>query len=102
MVRVITLLAIVGACAWTESGPVRQMSAAAIIDDRMPAFYNGYLYSCRPAHIVTLFGPSGQIVLTVPIQVRGTDNVSVQSVAIDADGTLAIGWRSLSNSGIDT
>ena len=38
---------------------------------RMPAFYNGYLYSCRPPHIVTLFAPNGQIVLTVPIQGRG-------------------------------
>ena len=71
MVRMITHLAIVGACAWTQTAPIREISARAIIDDRMPAFYNGYLYSCRPPHIVTLFAPNGQIVLTVPIQGRG-------------------------------
>lgn len=101
MARMVTLLAIVGACAWTQSGPVREMSAAAIIDDRMPAFYNGYLYSFRPAHIITLFAPNGQIVLTLPIQGRGNGKVSVQSVAIDSDGKLAIGWEDFPNAGID-
>ena len=101
MIRVLTLLGISSACAWTQSAPIREMSAAAIIDDLMPAFYNGYLYSCRPPHIVTLFAPTGQIVLTVPIQGRGNGDVSVQSVAIDTDGMLAIGWRSIANSGID-
>jgi len=45
MIRVLTLLGMLNACAWTQSAPIREMSAAAIIDDRMPTFYNGYLYS---------------------------------------------------------
>jgi hypothetical protein len=101
MVRAITLLWILSSCAWTQSGPIREMSARAIIARLMPGFYNGYLYSCEPRHIITLYAPNGQIVLTLPIQGWGNGRVGVQSVAIDSDGALAIGWSDLPNVGID-
>ena len=101
MVRLVTLLSVLSACAWSQSGPVREMSAAAIIGQLMPGFYNGYLYSCEPRHIITLFGPDGQIILTLPIQGRGNGGASIASLAIDSDRTLAVGWSELHDAGID-
>jgi hypothetical protein len=102
MVRVITLLGILSLPTWSESGPVSEASAPAIIGTLMPALYNGYLYSVVSGHMVTLFAPNGQCILNLPIEGRGSGRVSVQSVAIDTDGTLAIAWVAEPNAGIDT
>lgn len=92
MVRVITLLWILSVSIWAESGAVRGAWSPAIIGREMPSFYNGYLYSCEPRHIVTLFAPDGHMVLTLPIQGLGNGKVKVLAVAIDSDATLAIAW----------
>jgi hypothetical protein len=102
MVRVITLLGILSLPTWSEkSGPVSEASAPAIIGTFMPALYNGYLYSVVQNHVVTLFAPNGQCILNLPIEGRGEGGVSVESVAIDADGTLAIAWVDEPSAGID-
>jgi hypothetical protein len=101
MVRAITLLSILSLPAWTENAPVSEASASAIIGALMPAFYNGYLYSRAPDNTVTLFAPDGHCVLNLVIEGRGNGRVSVESVAIDTDGTLAVGWVDAPNAGID-
>ena len=101
MVRAIALLGILSLPAWSGSGPVSEASAPAIINNILPAFYNGYLYSCYPGQVVTLFAPDGHLVLAVPIQGRGNGKVFLESVAIDSDGTLAVAWLDEPNAGID-
>jgi hypothetical protein len=101
MFRSIVLLAILSLPAWSASGPVLEASSQAIIGRTMPGFYNGFLYACVPDHIVTLFAPDGHEVLTLPIQGRGNGKVSVESVAIDSDGTLAVAWADSPSAGID-
>jgi hypothetical protein len=101
MVRVIAFLGILSLPAWSASGPVSEASAPAIINNILPAFYNGYLYSCFPGQVVTLFAPDGHFILALPIQGRGNGRVFLESVAIDSDGTLAIAWLDQPNAGID-
>jgi hypothetical protein len=84
---------------WAQ--PIREAFSPALIEHRMPCFYNGYLFSVAPQHVVTLFAPDGQLVLTLPIQGRGNSNVGVKSLAVDEDGTLAVGWSDAPNAGID-
>jgi len=100
MVRSIALLAVFGSLAWTQNLPVREALSASIMGP-MPGFYNGYLYQCQPDDMVTLFAPSGEGILTVPIQGGGDSRVEVMSVAIDDDGTLAISRVGLPKIGID-
>ncbi len=100
MVRTIALLGILSLPAWSESGPVLEASAPAIVGRVMPGFYNGYLYSCEPSNAVTLFAPDGRI-STLRIEGRSNGRVRVESVAVDSDGTLAIAWVDQPNAGID-
>jgi hypothetical protein len=100
MVRAIALLGILNLPAWSESGPVLESSAPAIIGRVMPGSYNGYLFSCEPSHIVTLFAPDGRI-STLRVEGRGNGRVKVESVAVDSGGTLAIAWLDQPNAGID-
>ena len=103
MVRAITLLGILSLPACSENAPVSEASAPALIGTLMPAFYNGYLYSCAPDNTVTLFAPDGHSVLNLVIEGRGNGRVSVESVAIDTDGALAVGWvdSATATAGID-
>lgn len=101
MVRAITLLGILSLPAWPENAPVSEASAPAIIGQLMPGFYNGYLYSVAPHNTLTLFAPDGHCVLNLVIEGRGNGRASVKSIAVDTDGTLAIGWVDSPNAGID-
>jgi hypothetical protein len=101
MLGTIMLLGTLSVSIWAESAPVREASAPAIIGRILPAFYNGYMYSCQPAHVVTLFAPDGHVALTLPIQGHSNGDARVQSVAIDSDGTLGVGWWDPPNAGID-
>jgi hypothetical protein len=71
IVRAITILGLLSFSTRAEGGPVRQASAPAIIDNLMPAFYNGYLYSSAPRSSLTLFAPDGHVVLTLVVQGHG-------------------------------
>jgi len=99
MVRAIAILGILSLPAWSESGPVSEASAPAIIGRIMPGFYNGYLYSCERDQI-KLFAPDGRI-SSLRIQGRGNGRVKAESVAVDSDGTLAIAWLDRPNAAID-
>lgn len=97
--KAMTILAICGLPAWAQQ--LREAFSPALIEHKMPSFYNGYLFSVAPQHVVTLFAPDGQLFLTLPIQGRGNGHVSVRSVAIDDGGRMAVGWSDTPNAGID-
>ncbi len=101
MFRTIPLLALLSLPAWPANGPIREASAPAIVGQAMPGFYDGYLYSAEPRHMLTLFAPDGHELFSLPIQGHGNGQVAVESVAVDTDGTLAIAWRDTPNAGID-
>jgi hypothetical protein len=67
----------------------------------MPGFYDGYLYSAEPRHMLTLFAPDGHQLFSLPIGGHGNGQVAVESAAVDTDGTLAVAWRDSPNAGID-
>ena len=102
MLRTLPLLVLFGLTVWAaDSGPVRESSVPAIIGIVMPAFYNGYLYSTEPHHVLTLFAPDGHELFSLPLPGCGNGNVSVESVAVDSNGMLAIAWQDRPNAGID-
>ncbi|MGB6943089.1 MAG: hypothetical protein WBE37_11880 [Bryobacteraceae bacterium] len=101
MFRTIPLLALLSLPAWPANGPIQEASAPAIVGQAMPGFYDGYLYSAEPRHMLTLFAPDGHELFSLPIQGHGNGQVAVESVAVDTDGTLAVAWRDSPNAGID-
>jgi hypothetical protein len=61
----------------------------------VPAFYQGYIYWVGLAggdSYVTIYAPDGHLALSFE-----TQNGSVQSIAIDTDGTTAVAWGSWSS-----
>lgn len=101
MLRSLILLGIASAVISAAESPIKETSARAIIDNRMPSFRNGYLYVVDPSHVVTLFAPDGHQLTPISIVGKGHGHVSIEGVAIDADGTLAIGWTDLPDAGIE-
>src|SRR5580658_7660831 len=89
MLRTVTLLALLSLPAWPANGPLQEATASAFISSKMPGFYNGYLFSAEPKHVLTLFAPDGHELFSLPFQGRGNGKVGIESVAIDSDGTLA-------------
>ena len=96
MFRAAALLAVFTSLAWTQTDPVRQTTAAMILAP-LPEFRNGYLYSLPMpgGSALSVFAPDGKI-HTILIGHR-----DAMSAAVDADGTLAIGWVELPKIGID-
>jgi hypothetical protein len=101
MLRTVTLLAFLSLPAWPANAPVQEASAPAIVGSVMPGFYNGYLFSAEPRHVLTLFAPDGHELFSLPFPGRGNGRVGIESVAVDSDGTLAVAWQDLPNAGID-
>ena len=101
MFRIVPLLAFLSLPAWPANVPVQEASAPAIIGTVMPGFYNGYLFSAEPSHVLTLFAPDGHELFSLPIQGHGNGNIHIKSIAIDSDGTLAVSWVDRPDTGID-
>jgi len=101
MFRIVPLLAVLSLAAWPANVPVQEASAPAIVGERMPGFYNGYLFSAEPSHVLTLFAPDGHELFSLPIQGHGNGNIQIESLAIDSDGTLAVSWVDRPDAGID-
>jgi hypothetical protein len=87
--------------AWPADAPLREASAPAIVGNSMPGFYNGYLYSAKPRHVLALFAPDGNERFSLPFEGHGNGLVAVESIAIDSDNTLAVAWQDRPNAGID-
>ena len=101
MLRIVPLLAFLSFPAWAASNAaVHEPSAPAIIGEVLPGFYDGYLYSTEPKHVLSLFAPDGRELFSLPFPGHGNGKVSIESVAIDGD-TLAVGWQDPPNAGID-
>jgi hypothetical protein len=58
----------------------------------VPGFYKGYLYFVEPYDQVRLFAPDGHFVTSILLQGHGDERGYVHSVAVDSDGTIAVGW----------
>jgi hypothetical protein len=101
MLRTLSVLSFATVIASAGDVPLKELSARAIIDHRMPSFRNGYLYVVDPANIITVFAPDGHQLVPISISGKGHGQVSIQSLAIDTDGTLAIGWTDAPDAGID-
>jgi hypothetical protein len=101
MFRTLSLLALLSFPAWDASVQVHEASASAIIGTIMPGFYNGYLFSAEPRHVLTLFAPDGNQLFSLPLAGRDNGKVAIESVAIDSDRTLAVAWQDAPNAGID-
>ena len=97
----LSLLALLSWPAWSADGPIRAASAPAFVSNRMPGFYNGYLYSAEPRDVLTLWAPDGHELFSLPFEGHGNGRVAVECVAIDSDGTLAVGWKDGPDGGID-
>jgi hypothetical protein len=101
MFRIVPFLALLSVPAWAANVPVQAASAPAIVGQVMPGFYNGYLFSAEPSHVLTLFAPDGHELFSLPFQGHGNGNIHIKSVAIDSDGTLAVSWVDRPDTGID-
>jgi hypothetical protein len=101
MLRTVSLLALLSLPAWPANVSLQEASAPAFVSNKMPGFYNGYLFSAEPKHVLTLFAPEGHELFSLPFQGRSNGKVGIESVAIDSDGTLAVAWQDLPSAGID-
>lgn len=97
--RIPAIVAVLSFSLCAQSGSLKESSAPAIIENLMPALYNGYLYTIGPRHVLTLFPSDGRQVLTLPL--IGNDNVSIRNAAIDSDTTIALSRRDEAGSGIE-
>jgi hypothetical protein len=74
----------------------REISSQAVLvgGAPVPAFYKGYLYWLEPAHghesYLRLYAPDGR--LTLSLETQGNRVASALGIAVDTDGTSAIGW----------
>ena len=50
MLRTAPLLALLSLPALPADGPLQEATAPAFISNKMPGFYNGYLFSAEPKH----------------------------------------------------
>jgi hypothetical protein len=65
---------------------------AAMGSGPMPGLYKGYLYIVDPYDRLRLFSPDGRFVTSFFVQDHGDERGYVHSVAVDSDGTIAVGW----------
>jgi len=70
----------------------RDISTQAVSSGALPGFYKGYLYFVEPNDRVRLFTPDGRFMTSILMQDHGDERGYVHSVAVDSDGTIAVGW----------
>jgi len=72
--------------------PARTVTSQAqrVGNQPIPGFQNGYLYLIDHA-AVCVYSPEGFPVLTIVVQIPNEDNVGAEGLAVDSDGTFAIG-----------
>jgi hypothetical protein len=68
------------------------LTEAAIGAGPMPGLYKGYLYFVDPYDHVRLSSPDGRFVTSFTVQDHGDERGYVSSIAVDSDGTIAVGW----------
>ena len=101
MFRLIALLVVFSLCGVAANDLVREVTSEATRADHqlVPAFYRGYFYwigLAGPANQLTIYAPDGHLAFNFQTEI-GT----VESVAIDTDGTIAVAWKSEKGGGFD-
>jgi hypothetical protein len=87
------LLAFVPLALMAQIQPVRRVTSQAqrLGNQPVPGFQNGYLYFVDDRATVRAYSPEGFPVLTTIVQIPDADNVWANGLAVDTDGTFAIG-----------
>jgi len=87
------LLAFVPLALMAQIQPVRTVTSQAqrVGNQPVPGFQNGYLYFVDDRATVRAYSPEGFPVLTAVVQIPDADNVWANGLAVDTDGTFAIG-----------
>ena len=96
MLRNLAIAGILSVSLHAQNGPLKESSSPAFMEHVMPAFYDGYLYTIRPSYAVTLFASDGRPLLKVPLVSK---DVSIRSVAVDSDKSLALSGEEEAGSG---
>lgn len=101
MFRVIALLGVFSLYFLAANDPVREVTSQATRAEHqlVPAFYKGYIYwigLAGPGTQVTIYAPDGHLAFSFETQ-HGT----VESLAVDTDGSLAVAWKSEKGGGFD-
>lgn len=99
MFRVLGLLGVFSLWGLAASLPVREVTSEANIEEGrlIPAFYHGYIYWIGldgGENTIRIYAPGGHLAFAL-----ASENGSVQSLAIDRDGTMALAWWSPQKSG---
>jgi hypothetical protein len=86
------LVAFVPLALMAQIQPVRTLTSQAqrLGNQPVPGFQNGYLYFVDHA-TVHAYSPEGFPVLTAVVQIPEVENVWADGLAVDTDGTFAIG-----------
>jgi hypothetical protein len=81
--------------------PVRDVvsQAPVIPHSPTPAFCRGYEYFIESSNRVTLYFPDGTFATSFSIEGSNGITPNVEGVAVDSDGTFAVGWGAQSLSG---
>jgi hypothetical protein len=87
------LFALVPLALMAQIQPVRTVTSQAqrLGNQPVSGFQNGYLYFVDDRASVRVYSPEGFPVLTTVVQIPDADNVWVNGLAVDTDGTFAIG-----------
>jgi hypothetical protein len=90
MLRVIVLLC-VPCSILSAQDPTRELYAEAVLSGLLPGLY-GHLYFIDRPNRVRLFSPDGHFATSFDVPDRASEPAYVEGIAIDADGTIAVGW----------
>jgi hypothetical protein len=87
-----SLLAFIPLALMAQIQPIRIVTSQAqrLGNQPIPGFQNGYLYFVDHA-TVRAYSPEGFPVLTAVVQMPDAENVWASGLAVDSDGTFAIG-----------
>ena len=89
MLRVIVLLC-VPCSILSAQDPTRELYTEAVLSGLLPGLY-GHLYFIDRPNRVRLFSPNGNFA-SFDVPDRAGEPAHVEGIAIDADGTIAVGW----------
>ena len=96
---VVTLSCMILTSTASDSLPIREVTSQAMRSPNYitPGFYQGYVFFLEGDrhNQIRLFSPDGQLALTKNFYDIKQRPVAVTALAVDKDGTLAIGWSEL-------
>ena len=91
MLRAIALLCVLCSILSGQS-PIHEVYTEVVLSGPLPGLYNGHLYFIDRPNRVRLFSPDGHFATSFDVPDRASEPAYVEGIAIDADGTIAVGW----------